>query len=184
MARTRIVLAGLSILAGCLAGCSEKSISSDTTSGSGQVSVYLADAPGDVASCNVRVSHLAIYSSSGQKVTLVGSGAVTQMLDLVAARATPMFVGEYRVPVGRYGAFECTLTGVNFSVMGTGATCTFSNVAITIPKTTLQGGMMQVGTVGMKLTVDVPIVSGSCPENGMMGTMSFGSMSGTGGSMM
>lgn len=180
-----LALVSASMLAVLAASCSDKSTSSTIDMPTnGTVSLYVTDAPGDVSSCNVKISHLAIYDSMGHKVTLIDAGSPSQTVDLVQAHSNPAFMSQFNVPAGTYNALECTIDGVNFTMMDSGATCTFTDGTMTFPKMMMQGTMMQVDATGTKLTVDIPIVSGNCPGNGMMGTLSFGSMSEMHGRMM
>lgn len=176
--RTGFALAAVVLGVMVVPACSDKqTMNPDLTAGSGAVSVYVTDATGNVASANVKLSALSIYTSAGTKVTLIASGSAAQTIDLVAAHSNPAFLGQFTIPAGDYNGVDGTIEGVDFT-MENGDRCTFMMGPVTMPKMTFGSTIIHVDDQNhAKLTIDIPIISGTCPGNGMQGTLSFGSAS-------
>jgi hypothetical protein len=92
-----------------MAACSDDSMSS----GSGQLSVVLKDAPGDIKAAVVTISEINLEGSGG-KLVLSSNEVTTDLLTLSTDVAT--LVQDATVPAGTYTQLRFVITGAYIEV--------------------------------------------------------------------
>lgn len=152
--RRIIRLAGLApgLLALAMAACSDDSMSS----GSGQLSVVLKDAPGDIKAAVVTISEINLEGSGG-KLVLSSNEVTTNLLTLSTDVAT--LVQDATVPAGTYTQLRFVITGAYIEVdNGNGTSSIYAsdpNYAGLPPGSTVAGNlqMPSFSQSGLKVTL-------------------------------
>jgi len=152
--RRIIQLAGaaLGLVTLAVAACSDDGMSS----GSGQLSVVLKDAPGDIKAAVVTISEINLQGSGG-KLVLSSNEVTTDLLTLSTDVAT--LVQDATVPAGNYTQLRFVITGGYIEVdNGNGTSSIYAsdpNYAGLPPGATVAGNlhMPSLGQSGLKVTL-------------------------------
>jgi len=169
----RWILALLIAVAVVAGGCSLFDNNDSSSESSGQLSVFLSDAPGNVTELWVKLDGVTVYpnqSSQGTPLT-----ATTQAFDLIATVTNgPQLGADFSLPEGSYRCLSGTLTLDHF-VVGTDS-CTKANGKSTIdfPMLCTPQPFLVSSDGTTSVLVDLPITSGSCDPVTQDGTLSYG----------
>lgn len=175
-AKRLIVLCAVGLLAGVLPACEDD----DTTPtvGTSELGVFYQDAPANMTALRVGFTDLTIFNTAGGQVTLRQDATTSAAVDLVAAADNPTLLQKFNIPAGDYNGIEGQIDVIDFTV-ATGLTCLppADLEVLDIPRIQIQNAFIRALDDGsVDILIDVPIVNGTCAENGARGTLAFGTI--------